>query len=259
MLPKTIWLLWWQGFETAPELVKCVRDSWVFHNPEWEVVCLDASNLNNYPDVQGPWGRINIQTIQAFSDYLRLNLLKDYGGVWADATTACLRPLNDWVHEAIEPAKVWMYHGRDRGRGPASWFMISEPGSTIATLWAKEAKEFLSNNINYEYAWMDRLFAKLALGNQEFLESWKKVPYMWCEDPESAHCLANKGYEYDPEFVSKIAEKRPFAVKLSWRGHFHPNTNAWLLLENSKKALTAVPPLNWGVLPPLEGANFFGA
>lgn len=125
--PKIVWILWFQGWDQAPELVLKVRDSWKYHNPNWEIKELDDNNLMNYIDFNLP----EDAEYPAKSDIIRLALLKKYGGVWADSTMLCLRPLDTWVYEAIEPSKFWMYHGRDGGRGPASWFIISYSNSYI--------------------------------------------------------------------------------------------------------------------------------
>ena len=71
---KTLWIYWEQGFENAPEIVtKCVR-SWQYHNRDFKIVLLDKRNLENYIDVERP-----MQAIQAWSDIVRINLLKEYG------------------------------------------------------------------------------------------------------------------------------------------------------------------------------------
>jgi hypothetical protein len=47
---RTIWLLWFQGWAEAPWLVQEVAKSWKRHNPGWEVVQLDSSNLSKFMD-----------------------------------------------------------------------------------------------------------------------------------------------------------------------------------------------------------------
>jgi Capsular polysaccharide synthesis protein len=34
---------------------------------------------------------------EALSDCIRIELLRRYGGAWADVTTYCLKPLDDWL------------------------------------------------------------------------------------------------------------------------------------------------------------------
>lgn len=253
MLPKIIWILWFQGWENAPELVKLVRQSWQHHNPSWVIISLEEKNLryylNNYP--------LPNTTYQAKSDIIRLDLLSTYGGIWADATMVCMQPLDHWAHQAVEPAGTWMYHGRDNGRGPSSWFILSSPESYIIKAWNEICKRFWSTNpIHIEYFWMDRLFAYLATTDKKFLEEWKKVPYLYCQDYGSAHVFGGKAYEYHPEALEYIRENPPFAIKLCSRGTLHPQTNAWQTLQIAlhnkiKSTFVCKNP------PSFQNANFF--
>ncbi|NDA98044.1 MAG: hypothetical protein EBY31_02415, partial [Flavobacteriia bacterium] len=176
---KSIWLLWMQGWnDQTPWVVREVRRSWEAFNRDWDVVALDAESLGTYLDISegAGLGKMiqNGVPIQAVSDAIRLSLLHEHGGVWADATMLCLRPLDDWVYEAILPCGFWMYHGRNRGEGPASWFMISTHHSYIAKTWneASQAaweKAGFKNLATNDYYWMDGLFAELQKKNPDDL------------------------------------------------------------------------------------------
>ena len=62
---------------------------------------------------------------------------------------------------------------------------------------------------------MDRQFAYLAQNDTIFLKEWSLVPYLYCEEEYSAHCLAYKTDSYDPLLIDKIIDIRPFVIKLS--------------------------------------------
>lgn len=254
MLPKIIWILWFQGWQSAPEIVKRVRQTWQHHNPAWVVISLDENNLKhylkNYP--------LPNTTYQAKSDIIRLDLLSNHGGVWVDATMACMQPLDIWVHHAIEPSKIWMYHGRDKGRGPASWFIVSCPNAYIINKWNDICRHFWNLNPLYvEYFWMDKLFAHLALSDPKFLEEWKRVPFLNCDDYGSAHCMKNIVYSFTPEILSHLQDVLPFAIKLCSRGRFHPGTNAWHILDIALQSPKEHHPPKWQDPPSFEHANFF--
>ncbi len=53
VVPRTIWILWLQGRENAPELVKRCLRSWEYHNPGWTIRVLDAETLPAYIDLSG--------------------------------------------------------------------------------------------------------------------------------------------------------------------------------------------------------------
>ncbi len=99
-IPKVLWLFWQQGKNEAPDtVIQCMR-SWSELNPEWVVHTLAQDNIDQYIDL----GKIVARnadrlTPQALSDIVRINLLRKYGGVWADATCFCCQPLDSWLNE----------------------------------------------------------------------------------------------------------------------------------------------------------------
>jgi mannosyltransferase OCH1-like enzyme len=48
---KTIFILWFQGFDNAPIIVKKCVDSWKHYNPDWNIILLDHTNLCKYIDL----------------------------------------------------------------------------------------------------------------------------------------------------------------------------------------------------------------
>lgn len=210
---KTVWLLWLQGWDTAPWLVKKVAESWTKLNPTWNIELVDSNNLKNYVNI--PY--INrIDSAAAKSDVIRLSLLATHGGVWADSTLLCMHSLDEWVYDALEPVGFWMYHGRDEGKGPASWFIISTVSSYLIQKWKSVCDVYWSERtVEDEYFWMDALFANLMNSDPKFIEEWKRVPWLWCEDPGQSHMLAGKTQSADPELKRILKENPPYVVKLS--------------------------------------------
>lgn len=259
---RTIWLLWFQGWDKAPALVKTVRDTWAHHNLKngWKIVELHNGNLHEYIDCIDFNNRT--MTPQAASDIIRLRLMARHGGVWADATMACMRPLDDWIDEAIQPAGFWMYHGRDKGRGPASWFMAANPGSYIATKWIAASDAYWTNGHDNEYFWMDRLFAQLLSTDQQFMDSWRSVPFLDCEAPYQSHCFSTNVFNTaDDQWMAEFAKSPVLAVKLCHHGsehRNHANTNAARALQISLSPTRPSPqPVTWGIAPSFDGATFF--
>ena len=48
VIPRKIWILWYQGLSQAPFMVKTCIDSWIRENPNWEITILDTENLREY-------------------------------------------------------------------------------------------------------------------------------------------------------------------------------------------------------------------
>ena len=42
---KTVWILWLQGIEQAPEIVRKCYESWVYHNSDWTVRVLSEDHI----------------------------------------------------------------------------------------------------------------------------------------------------------------------------------------------------------------------
>jgi hypothetical protein len=220
---KTIWLLWFQGWDNAPYLQKIVAESWVRNNPTWKVEYLDIDNLKNYiTDVDYIYDETKHISYQAKSDIIRLSLLKNHGGVWADSTFLCMQPLDSWIYKSIEASDFWMYHGNGAGMdiemGPASWFIVSKKGSYIITKWKEKCDYYWnSNNSTDNYFWMDSLFKELVETDEEFTKQWKNVLYLNCEDDGSSHTLANYSVFSNNEHIKKLMkEKPPFGLKF-WK------------------------------------------
>lgn len=108
-MKKNIFLLWLQGWDRAPWLQQKVLKSWSINNPEWNIELIDQSNLNIYVnDIDYIYEKEKNFSPQAKSDIIRLSLLKNIGGIWADSTMLCMQPLDHWIFKAVEPSRIWI-------------------------------------------------------------------------------------------------------------------------------------------------------
>ena len=113
---KTIFLLWLQGWENAPYLQKEVAKSWEIQNPTWKVEYVTLSNLKQYvTDIDYIYDKTKQFIPQTISDIIRISLLYNHGGVWADATMLCMQPLDGWVNDNLLFNNIWMYYRKKGG------------------------------------------------------------------------------------------------------------------------------------------------
>lgn len=91
-LEGKVWMCWWQGLDSAPEMVRACVDSVRRNVGDREVIVITDNNLDEYVDIPG-WAfdkqRAGIMSRTHMSDLLRLALLADHGGTWLDATFWC--------------------------------------------------------------------------------------------------------------------------------------------------------------------------
>lgn len=89
---KTVWVLWWQGMDKAPDVVKVCFASIKYYLSDWNIVLLTENNYQNYvtiPDYILKKKDKGIISYAHFADIIRLELLIKYGGLWIDSTVLC--------------------------------------------------------------------------------------------------------------------------------------------------------------------------
>ena len=174
---KTIYILWFQGFDSAPELVKKCVQSWKHYNTDWNILMLDRKTLVNYVKLEDYVDLTKKKVPKpALSDVVRISLLNKYGGLWVDATTFCNKPLNDWLPNYIKTG-FFAFNKPAPGRLVSTWFMYSEKEHYITHTWLKSLVEYYTiNDTPHDYYWVHYLFGKLHRNDEKFKELWKIVP-----------------------------------------------------------------------------------
>lgn len=171
-VPKIIWILWFQGENSSPAIVKKCINSWKRLNPEWTVNILDDESIYEYlPDYQ-PHTKIH-KTQQ--SDIVRLELLKKYGGVWTDATTLCNKPLDSWLPEVMD-SDFFAYYLPGKDRLISSWFIATSKDNVLISKFLNAFNKYwLSFNINaknLENKLLMRILTRLFNRNIHSTKHW---------------------------------------------------------------------------------------
>ena len=177
---KTIWICWFQGWDKCPPLSRYCLDSWKHYNPDWEVIELDDSNYRDYVDIDSILPGVATNKT-AFSDILRMFILKEYGGVWADATLFCNKPLDEWITGETE---FFVFSRPDIKL--ASWFIYAQKDEYVITQWYNKViaywKERSSgkDRLNNLYTWVHRLFAESYEEDPKFAEIIDRMERIDC-------------------------------------------------------------------------------
>ena len=187
---KTLWLYWHSGFENCPSIVKKCIDNWKFYNSNYKIMLLSDKNISEYIDIP----REN-HTIQAWSDIVRINLLYNYGGVWADSTVACNQSLEEWLPEKGEYG-FFAFSNPSYNIRVASWFLYGEQNNIIINQWKKLVDIYWKSPNFKAYLWFHILFNDV-IKNKECEEMWSKI-YKWNANYEPFPESSNNPHYFTP-------------------------------------------------------------
>jgi hypothetical protein len=184
MINKTIWILWFQGWDTAPEIYKQCRNSWIKNNPTWNVVSLDENNIDTYINVNKYLDLDKKQiTLTKRSNFIRLNLLLTYGGIWVDASTYCYTPLDDW----LPTNQGFFAFNKPAGDRPLSnWLIYAEKDNLILlALSYNYFKWWSKHDSSDDYFLFHHVFRQMLKNNKQVKKSWSKVKKISARSPHS--------------------------------------------------------------------------
>ena len=232
-LPKTVWFFWAQGIEEAPPVVRACAASWAERNPGWTVRTLSMRDLDGLIEVADIPETLGLAHR---ADVFRARLLARYGGVWADATCYCMKPLDDWLLPLMQSG-FFAFHRPAPDRLIDNWFLASEPDGLILRQWSARMTAYVRARRQADhYFWPLFLFAREARSGG-FRRAWAATPKVSADGPLLIQRFFQRGLSpgdlgpgYDPRAVP--------VHKLSWK-------------EGKVSSLEAMRA--WGMLPAETG------
>lgn len=138
---------------TYPNLFKNCIESWRIYSPNYIVVVLESTNINQYLDKE--------VTDQIFHDKfnfternvrmrVQLEILSKYGGVWLEPSTILFQHI-DFIFPQIE---TFLFSQKDQML--RTWFMKMSKGNQFLQQWKQELlKAYQSNDIRLYLASLD--------------------------------------------------------------------------------------------------------
>jgi len=193
-LPKILWMFWSQGNvnTTAPPLNKVCFHNWPALNPGWTYNLVTSGNIASLAPEMDELFQSVPRTVQLRSDMLRLALLAEHGGVWADGSLLPLRGLDAFVNQLVEksgffaftyPTDEDPFTHYDHPNDPfktliSSWFMVSKPKNPLVLAWLDAFKEkWKDPHANFEYFQVHFTLKDLILKKDpRVAEVWESMP-----------------------------------------------------------------------------------
>lgn len=140
LIPSNIWIYWEQG--EKPKLVENCINRIILFNPNYNVHVLDRINLHEYIKDKNLLCNLDGFSVQFKSDIIRLYLLKEYGGVWLDASVI----LNDSLDSMLPKNNTYdvigfyftkYYKSNSLNKVPIieNWFLASGKNSPFISEW----------------------------------------------------------------------------------------------------------------------------
>ena len=200
--PKKLFLLWFQGWNHAPEVVTYCQRSWEHYNPTWEIHFLDNSNLSDYVALDDLSPLSDALPPYILSEIVRLRLLKKYGGVWADATCFCCRPLDEWLEGYLDSG-FFAFSRPGKDRMISSWFLAAAPGNHLVAIYSQAVCDYWLKNPKLRPTISDDLLVDACRRASDNYE--KKNPDLRQADPDDK--LANL---LKTPYVQSVILKRPW-------------------------------------------------
>ena len=214
---NTIWLLWLQGIENAPNLVKKCYQSMLDNLSDYNIVLLTEHNYRDYvefPDYIQRKIDEGIITKTHMSDLLRLELLNRFGGTWIDATVYCS---DTNIPEYMLKSDLFLFQNLKPGLDGqctciSSWFITASTGNPILLMTQKLLYEYWKNNTKMTDYFLFHDFFQLSI--EAYPEEWNKViPF----SNSTPHILLLRMFEqYDQKMWDAVKMQVPFH-KLSYK------------------------------------------
>ena len=212
-----IWILWLDGMENAPEIVKTCCRSVYGCFPGRKIHVLTEENYRDYVTFPAfiqekiSCGEI---TRTHMSDLLRLELLIRYGGTWLDATVFCSSPE---VPPYMMDSDLFVFQDLKPGldghsQRISSWMITSCTNHPILRLTRGLLYEYWKRNREMDDYFLFHDFFELAI--EAFPEEWNEViPF----SNAAPHILLLRLFEpYSERVWSAVREMTPFH-KLSYK------------------------------------------
>lgn len=215
-----IWVFWWTGEDTAPDLIKVCLKSIRANASGHPVIMIDQTNYAQFVQLpehilekhnRGLIGHAH------FSDVLRHMLLAKYGGVWIDATVFLSQPLPDRVFQdqfytfkSYDPKAI--YPSKSRW---CTYFLAGKPSFPLFAFTAECLIEYWKDHdAIIDYLLMDYV---IRIAYEEIPAIGRYIDSLQDNNPMRTVLMDKIRSPYSKELFQELSSSDTFASKLSWR------------------------------------------
>lgn len=135
--PRIIWS-YWHDPEVPEFIAACVR-SWELNAPGYTIRLLNRNTVKDHIGNVPFW--VRKLKPAAVSDWIRLKLIRDVGGIWLDASFILIEPLHKaFPPEALNGDDAFLFQNRKWTRDETypmmeTWFIAAPPGNPLISAW----------------------------------------------------------------------------------------------------------------------------
>jgi len=136
-IPETIFTYWSGPPDELAE--KCIDRMHRLH-PDWDLVRLEEM------EVEECEGLDRLESLANRSDWVRLCALEEYGGVYLDASVACVGPVEEWVD--LDLGEVQGFSGFWGEGTLETWALAAPPRHPLIRAWRDELRRAMALGFN---------------------------------------------------------------------------------------------------------------
>ena len=236
-----IWIFWWQGLDSAPELVSRCINSIREQCQKHTVILLTKENVKDYADIPDfIYEKVDEGTITLthYSDILRAQLLYQHGGIWMDSTIF----MTDYFDEDIYKHSFYTIHHTKRAdyhvcKGKwTGYFMASGAGNPMFGYLSKAFYKYWKNEKALIcYLLIDCI---IALGYENIADMKRQIDEVPINNVGTLEMATYYNNLYSEQLMSELCDNT-YLHKLSNKFHAEKSTDTfYYYLLNDKKNAT---------------------
>lgn len=183
--------------------------------PDYKINVVTVENINEYVSFpQHVIKKFNAGKISLthLSDLLRLELLINYGGIWADSTVFCTGRENTYLHYPL-----FIFQNTMRLQPShlgSNWFIVAERNNPILKTTRDLLYQYWSDHDDLERGSYIVFHCLFKLAAEKYWDDWQKIPVFSNVPP---HILQREFFKtYSEERFAQIAAMSHFH-KLTWK------------------------------------------